>query len=37
MVILFEFVVEFHQQMNKFICDLQFNLYKEESLGGLGV
>lgn len=31
-----EFVVEIHQQMNRFICDLQLNLYKEESLGGLG-
>lgn len=32
-----EFVVEIHQQMNRFVCDLQLiNLYKEESLGGLG-
>lgn len=31
-----EFMVEIHQQMNRFVCDLQFNLYEEKGLGGLG-
>lgn len=37
MVTLFEFVLKINQQMNRFICDLQFNLYKEKRPGWIGM